>query len=106
MVLNGKYLICLALDTLGGVIEQIDVCYLQPCVFQRLCIDGIAVVLAGNVYLACLQVFYGMVAAAVSELHFVALGSVSQTYHLQSEADTENRYFASQLFYQLYDRRG
>ena len=76
----------------------------KPGILEAVGVDGIAVVLACNFYLSGLKIFYRMIAAAVSELQLVCVGAVGKAYHLMAQTYTEDRIFAAQGLYHIYNR--
>src|SRR4030042_147311 len=61
-------------------------------------INGIAVILGGDINSACCQITDRMIATTVAEFEFESSGSESTAYHLMSQADTHDRLFIDDLF--------
>ena len=61
-----------------------------PCSLKRCAIDGEAVVLAGDLDAAGVEVLHRLVAAAMAELELVGLGADRPAQQLVAEADAEN----------------
>ena len=68
-------------------------------------VDGVAVVLAGHLYVSGGQLAHGVVAAAVAELELVGLRAVGEGYHLVTQADAHDGVAAFQRAHGLHDLR-
>ena len=97
MVLHRKDAVLGALHAFGRAVEQVYVRQPEAGGGQRVDVHGIAVVLARDLDPSRLQIFHGVVPAAVAEFHLHGLGAIGQRYELVPHADAENRQFAAQL---------
>ncbi len=85
------------------VVVEVDVRGLAADFFEAVRIDREAVVLAGDLDLAGVQVLHRLIAAAMAELELECLGAQRQAQQLVAEADAEDRQLAVEVF-QLTDR--
>ena len=79
-----------------AVVVEVDMGYLHLPLRQAGDIDAEAVVLAGDFDMAGGQIFYRLVAAAMTEFEFVGGAAVGQAEHLMAKTDAEDRHFAEQ----------
>ena len=59
---------------------------------------NVLVVLAGYIYSSRLFVPYGVVAAVVTELHFICISAQGKAYYLVAHTNTYKRLFTDNIF--------
>src|SRR5215472_5536419 len=90
VVLHGEDRLALDPQALVAAVEERDMCRLDV-LRQALGDDAEAVVLAGDLDLAGLDVLDGMIGAAVTDRHFLRAPAERETEQLMAEADAEDR---------------
>ena len=90
MVLDRKDGQITVAQTLDTAIEQRDMCHLK-CIRQRRLINSKAMVLAGNLDLACGQILDRMIGAAMTASHFEGAGAKRFGNQLMTDADAKHR---------------
>ena len=105
MILHGKdRQLCVA-QPLDGIVVHIRMRHNERRPRKGGRIDGIAVVLRGDVHLAHLQILDGLIAAAMPELHLVRLCAKREREQLMPEADAEDRLLPCELAHLLHNLR-
>ena len=70
--------------------------------FERIRVDREAVVLRGDLDLACGEIHHRLVAAMVAELELVSFAAEREAHDLMAETDAENRFFTDQFLYVFF----
>ena len=83
--------------TLDGLVVDLDVGDLQIGARQRLGVDGVPVILAGELDASGAQVAYRVVEPAMAEPQFVGVGPIGQAEQLMSHANTEDGVFLLEI---------
>ena len=78
---------------------------LEPRTRERIRVHGVAVVLAGHLYVARGELAHRVVAAAVAEFELVGPGPMGEGYHLMAQADAHDGIPAAQGAHGLDDLR-
>ncbi len=102
MVLDGEDGQFFVAQALHRAVVQVDVGHLQP-ILDGVRVEGVAVVLGGDVDSAGIQVSDGVIAAAVAELQLEGPGAEGSADKLAAEADAHYRLLAHQLSYRVHD---
>ena len=75
MVLDAEGPKAFAAETFEGVVVEVDVRQLDVLVFERVYVNAEAVVLRGYLDLAGIEIFDGVICAAVAELELVCFSA-------------------------------
>src|SRR6185295_9166302 len=95
MVLHRKCRLVLDDEALDGAVVEVDVRDFRA-VAEGIWIDGEAVVLRGDLYLAGGEVLHWLIAAVMAELELVGAAAEGEAQDLVAEADAEDRHVAEE----------
>ena len=98
VVLDGENRFRGVTKALERTIVEIDVRWLGPDGGEAVCVNCEAMVLAGDLNFAGVEILHGLIAATMAELEFVRLSSQRQAQQLMSQANAEDGQLTAQLF--------
>ena len=105
MILHAEDSVTLAPHSLHRTIESVPVGHGQPGARKRTLIHRIGVILRCDPDFSGRKILDRMIAAAMAEFQFVSLCAAGKRDDLMTEADSENRIFASQFPHKRYRLR-
>ena len=100
MILNAENIVLFIFHSLNGIIQKIDMGRSKSRIRKRGYIHRVRMILRRYLYFTAFHISDRVVSSSVAEFQFIRFGSVRQSYHLMSEANTENRISASNISHQ------
>lgn len=84
--------------TLKGLVVEVDMGYLNLRIFDGIYIYTEAVVLGGNLHLACQKILYRVVCTTVTEFQLIGLAAKGKPQELVAQANPEDGIVWNQAF--------
>ena len=97
VILHAERAVFFTLHAFNRIVQNIDMRHGKLCLLEGIGINGVRVILRGDLDAAGRQIPYRMVAATMAELKLVGLCAISERQDLVSQADPEDGIFAASV---------